>query len=294
MPLYSHSRLNTFENCPLQYRYRYIDRIKRDVQGIEAFMGKLVHEVLEDLYTDLDRARASNAEDYVARFNDLWSRRHDASVRIVRENMTVEDYRAIGARCVDVFFRRHHPFESGEVLGCETRVEFALDEARRYRMLGFIDRLDRADGGAIEIHDYKTGSLPRPGVLRNDRQLTLYEVAVRERFPGVREVRHVWHYLAHDKQFVERRSEADLRRTRLQTIRAIDSVEAAAEFPARRSALCSWCEYRDICPEWEAERAATGEAGAAGRTGAASAPGGTPALDRGGTQYLLFGDAAKR
>ena len=30
MPLYSHSRLSTYEKCPLQYRYRYLDKIKRD------------------------------------------------------------------------------------------------------------------------------------------------------------------------------------------------------------------------------------------------------------------------
>ena len=240
MPVYSHSRISSFENCPLQYRYRYIDLIKRDVQGVEAFVGKLVHEVLESLYTDLTRARTAGPREFTARFNELWRRNLSPAVRIVRENMTLEDYRALGERCVETFYKRHHPFEGGEVLGCETRVEFNLDREGRYRMLGFVDRIHRIAPGVIEIHDYKTGSLPRAGALKTDRQLTLYEIAVRERWEGITEVRHVWHYLAHEKQFVERRSAEDLGRTRLATIRAIQGIEGTVEFPARKSALCSW------------------------------------------------------
>ena len=41
MEIYSYSRIKTFENCPLKYRYRYIDRIKVDTEGVEAFMGSL-------------------------------------------------------------------------------------------------------------------------------------------------------------------------------------------------------------------------------------------------------------
>lgn len=37
MTTYSHSRLNTFENCPLQYKLQYIDGIKREEEGIEMF-----------------------------------------------------------------------------------------------------------------------------------------------------------------------------------------------------------------------------------------------------------------
>lgn len=276
MPVYSHSRISSFENCQLQYRYRYIDRIRRDVQGVEALVGKVVHEVLEALYGDLDRARAASAADYTALFREIWSRRVTPAVRIVREEMTLDDYQALGERCVESFFRRHHPFDGGEVLGCETRVEFSLDPERRYKMLGFIDRIDRVGPGTLEIHDYKTGSLPRAGALKGDRQLTLYEIALRERWPDVREVRHVWHYLAHEKEFVEQRAAEDLQRTRLATIRAIRTIESTAEFPARRSPLCSWCDYRDICPEWESERTAAGP---------------RAELQPGTDQYLLFGGA---
>jgi len=270
-PVYSHSRISSFANCPLQYRYRYIDKLKSPVEGVEAFVGKIVHEVLEALYADLGRARASSAEDYTALFRNLWRQRATSSLRIVRENMTPEAYRDLGVRCIENFFRQNHPFEGAEVLGCETQVEFNLDPEGRYRMQGYIDRIDRVAPGVIEIHDYKTGSLPRERSLRFDRQLTLYEIAVRDRWAGVKEVRHVWHYLAHARKFVQRRAPEDLIRTKLATIRAIQDIEATVVFPPRPGPLCSWCEYNGVCPEFRPKTARP-----------------LPELEPGSLQYRLF------
>ena len=47
--IYSHSRLATFEDCPKRFEYRYVLKIPTDTEGIEAFVGKRVHEVLERL-----------------------------------------------------------------------------------------------------------------------------------------------------------------------------------------------------------------------------------------------------
>jgi putative RecB family exonuclease len=256
LAVYSHSRISCFENCRLQYRYRYIDRIKRDVEGIEAFMGKIVHEVLEGLYRDLPAARSMQAGDFGERFDALWRERLTSAVRIVRDEKTPESYRETGRECVESYHRRHHPFDTGEVVGCETQVEFSLDRQGLYRMQGYIDRIDRVGSDVLEIHDYKTGVLPREGALKRDRQLSLYEIALRQRHTGLREVRQVWHYLAHDRTFVETRTLDELRRTGVDTIHAIQTIEATADFVPRRSPLCSWCDYKDICPEWEEERAA--------------------------------------
>jgi len=46
---FSYSSLETYKKCPTQFRFRYIDKIYKDDEGIEAFMGKRVHEALEYL-----------------------------------------------------------------------------------------------------------------------------------------------------------------------------------------------------------------------------------------------------
>jgi putative RecB family exonuclease len=145
----------------------------------------------------------------------------------------------------------------------------ALDPAGRYRITGVIDRLARATDGVYEVHDYKTSSsLPREEDLRRDRQLAFYQMSVSQRYPDAREIRLVWHFLVHGRRFESRRSEAEIAAQRQATRRLIDAIEAARDFPPRESALCRWCEYRDICPaqrhvvaaEREAEKHALREA----------------------------------
>ncbi len=53
MTIYSHFRLSTFENCPLAFKLGYIDRIKREEEGVEAFVGSRFHETMEVLYKEL-------------------------------------------------------------------------------------------------------------------------------------------------------------------------------------------------------------------------------------------------
>ena len=50
MPVYSHSKLATYENCPQKYKLQYIDRVEIPEGGdrIEAFLGSRVHSAGED------------------------------------------------------------------------------------------------------------------------------------------------------------------------------------------------------------------------------------------------------
>jgi len=250
LPVWSNSRLSSFEKCPLQYRYRYVDRIKRDTQGIEAFMGSRVHEALEHLYRELGKGRTPGPAEIVEVYRARWTAEYDpARIKIVRREFHAEDYRATGERCLRDFHARQAPFADGETLGLEEKVQFALDPSGRYLVMGYIDRIVRAGPGIYEVHDYKTSaSRPSDEDLKRDRQLTLYQMAVQDRYKDAREVRLVWHYLALKQRLTSSRTEAEIEAHRRQAVRLIDTIEAARDYPARESALCRWCEYRDICP----------------------------------------------
>ena len=249
MPVWSHSRLSSFEKCPLQYRYRYVERIRRDVFGIEAFLGNRVHEALEHLYGEVRQRRVPRLADLLALYHRNWEAEYADRVRIVRAGLTAADYRQAGEDYLRTFYAEAHPFDDGETVGLEEKVEFALDPAGRYAMVGYIDRLVRAAPGVYEIHDYKTTAfLPRDEDLRRDRQLTLYQLAVQGGRADAREIRLVWHFLAHGVTRVLQRSPEEVEAHRRQTVRLIDAIEAARDHPARPSKLCLWCEYRDICP----------------------------------------------
>jgi putative RecB family exonuclease len=271
-PYYSHSRISCFEDCPKRFQYRYLLRLPAETESIEAFVGKRVHEVLERLHQFVDREMVPSLNKVLARYVTLWDENWNGErVRIVREGTRVDDYRAIGDRCLRQYFRQHYPFDRDETLGLEERVTVVLDAAREHRIQGFIDRLVRAPDGVIEIQDYKTSRrMPSQKRLDEDRQLALYQLAVQSRYPDT-PIRLVWHYLAQGATRVSTRSMQQLEELRTATSKRIDEIESAEHFEARPSALCGWCEFRDVCPAADGS-AETERAALAARRPPAAAP----------------------
>ncbi|MCZ6784623.1 MAG: PD-(D/E)XK nuclease family protein [Proteobacteria bacterium] len=249
--VFSHSRLSSFENCPKQFHFRYIEKIPAETESVEAFVGKRVHEILERLYVFVGQGMVPAVEKVVHRYHALWDETFDPErVRIVREGTPLSFYRGLGERCLRNFYQRHYPFDADETLALEEKVQFQLDAAGRYRIRGVIDRLVRAADGVIEIQDYKTGQrVPSQKQLDKDRQLALYQLGVGERFPG-EPIRLKWHFVSSGQVRTSTRNAEELEALRLETISLIDRIGAEKEFAPTPIPLCSWCEYKPICPAW--------------------------------------------
>ncbi len=251
MPVYSHSRLETFETCPLKYKFRYIDEIKKAEQTVEAFLGGLVHEVLRKLYDDLQLEKLNSLDELLQYFSAEWKKAWGPHVRIVRAGMTEQNYFDYGKKCIRNYYEQFKPFRQAQTLAIETRLVFPLDEERKYQLQGYVDRVARRADGVIEIHDYKTSrSLPAQQKSDGDRQLALYQIGIEKQWPETREVELIWHYVAFRETRRSRRTAAQLVQLRQQTIGLIDRVEHTTQFEGRRSTLCDWCEYKPDCPLW--------------------------------------------
>jgi len=262
MTIYSHSRLSAFEQCPLKFKYAYLDRVRSERRTVEAFLGSRFHEVMEHLYSRLAFERP-DLDALKALFNSSWEREWNDKVEVMRADRTAEDYRAIGMKALEDYFRRHEPFDEGQVLGVEREIITDLDAGGRYRMRCIIDRLMRRADGGLEIHDYKTSAfLPTQQELDDDRQLALYEIAVRKAWPDAGDIDLVWHYVTFDTELRSRRTGEQLSTLAQSTIGLIDEIERTTEYPPRESALCEWCDYQRICPLF-AHKFVTSEFGSA-------------------------------
>ncbi|MBI5374405.1 MAG: PD-(D/E)XK nuclease family protein [Candidatus Schekmanbacteria bacterium] len=244
---YSYSRLGTYETCPLQYKFAYIDRIKSDTEGIEAFMGSCFHKVMEHLYKELP-FKILPLEDLLVSYDELWEKGWHPDIVVIRKDRTTEDYRACGRESIEKYYRRYHPFNSSKTLFVEKEVKLSLDSEGKYLIKGYVDRIDEQADGSYEIHDYKTGALPDRKRIDGDKQLAIYQIGLSGLFDDVKDVKLIWHYVAYDKEFISTRTLEQLEDVKAQTIALIDEIEAQTEFLPSESFLCEWCGYQELCP----------------------------------------------
>ncbi len=255
--MFSNSRIETFEQCPRKYKFRYIERIETDAEGVEAFVGKRVHETLEKLYRDLKLTKLNTVEELLAYYEDAWEKNWHGKVAVVRKGFTPAHYFGKGQQCIKDYYKRYHPFNQGKTLGLEERIEMKLQNGdKAYSVQGYIDRLTWVpEEEAYEIHDYKTGdSIPTQKDADEDRQLALYQFGIMQRWPDAKKVKLIWHYLAADKEIMSTRTRTDLQSLEREVIEVIKQIEREAElgrWDVRVSRLCEWCEYKPICPAWK-------------------------------------------
>ena len=239
---YSYSRLETFRNCPRQFKIQYIDRIAAETESVEAFMGGRVHEALEKLYKDIQMTKLPTKDEILAYYEKIWEKKWHSDVVVVKKDYTPENYREVGRKCVSEYYDKHHPFDATRTIALEHLVFFPLDKDENYWVRGFIDRVALADGGKYEIHDYKTsGRLKTQGQIDKDRQLALYQIAVQRDWKDAEHVDLVWHYLAFSKEMRSTRSRDELEELRRETMDVIRSIENESEFRPKETALCGWC-----------------------------------------------------
>jgi putative RecB family exonuclease len=247
---FSPSRLDTYRSCPRKYRFRYVDKLKVDAQSMEAFLGTCVHSAFERLYEDLMHGRKPKLADVLETFEKEWADGFSDKIVIRGDRYSAKDWKDLGRQCVEAYYEAHKPFERDKTVAVERQVGFDLEvEGHHYQIQGYVDRLSLAPDGTFEVHDYKTsGSLPTQADKEKDWQLPIYEIAVRRAWPDAAKVKLIWHFVRFGKSITVEKTPEQLDEVKAEIARVISAIKADHEFVPKKSALCDWCEYRDLCP----------------------------------------------
>lgn len=88
MPIYSHSQLSIYEECPLKYKFCYRDKIKRDIEGVEGFLGTRVHETLKKCYDDVRLTKLNTLSDLLSYYDNVWQQNWHDSILITKKDLT--------------------------------------------------------------------------------------------------------------------------------------------------------------------------------------------------------------
>jgi len=249
---FSHSSIQTFKKCPAQFKFRYIDKIHKKDEGIEAFLGKRVHESIEYLYERVKSGYTPLLDEILKVHTSLWKEKWHRRIAIFHEHKTPRDYFSLGEECIARYYRTHHPFKQN-VISNEYEMVFLLDDDPAYKIKGIIDRIDHDGNGNWEIHDYKTGKRAlTQKAADKDHQLALYQIGLMNELEQVNSVQLVWHFLQHGIQVKSSRTEETLSDVTRQTKKEIDNIRGrlknSGKFEPKPMILCNWCYYWEECP----------------------------------------------
>lgn len=252
----SPSRAADFMQCPLLYRFRVVDRLPA-APSPAAARGTLVHAVLERLF-DLPAAQRS-VDAAVGLLAPQWQRLVDEEPELA----TVLDLSASPTDDSDAegrwlegaaeLVRRWFDLEDPTRLEPAERELYVETDSGGLTLRGYVDRLDQAPDGSLRVVDYKTGRAPSE--LFEGKalfQMRFYALVLwRTRGVVPRMLQLV--YLGNGEIVRFYPDEADLLATERKVKALWSAIERSAqtgEWRPRRSRLCDWCDWKDLCPEW--------------------------------------------
>lgn len=231
----SYSSISTYELCPLQYRFKYLDgRPGRRTPAL-AF-GESLHEALRSFHAQPVPV-APPLERLLGFLDEAWDQSAYASDEEERA------YRGHAREVLTAYHRDNAP---------SFRVPVALEQRFRIdvdgvAVSGIIDRMDRHPDGSYEIVDYKTSRrLPPRKVVEADLQLSIYYLAAWEVW-GILPQRLTLYFLLPAQPVTVTRTPADLEATRDRVAAVAGGIRAGA-FDPRENRLCEWCDYQSRCP----------------------------------------------
>jgi DNA helicase-2/ATP-dependent DNA helicase PcrA len=245
----SASDIGLYRTCPLKYKFARVFSIPQEPTINQRF-GILIHNVLERFHSEEMRAKAGAADDGVRPGSlDRLLGLLEAGWR--RSGFGASDdelqYRD---RAVAALARYHerHVREASEPVWLERSFSFAIGD---HHLRGRIDRVDKRPDGAYELIDYKTGEQSPASKLSEDLQLALYRVAAREAWQLEATQGAYWYVLSDQRVEVEPAPD-DAERVERTVLDVAGGIEAQDFEPRPSFEICSWCDYRLICPASEA------------------------------------------
>jgi putative RecB family exonuclease len=243
----SPSKVASFKDCALAFRFSAIDRIP-EPPSIWAAKGTLVHRALELLFAnDAPDRTIKAALEYldIATPEVLCSDEYQAL-----SFASVEEEEAFMADCVQLvhkYFLLENPALI-KPLGLEMKLEVQVGSLR---MRGIIDRLEEDAEGNLIVTDYKTGKVPRVNHESAKLGGVHFYAFLCEQVLGRRPSQVQLLYLSEPLRIITEPTDMSIRGLQTRTSAIWTAVEKACEredFRPKPSRLCDWCSYKAWCP----------------------------------------------
>jgi RecB family exonuclease len=230
----SYSKIKTYRQCPLRYRFTYLDRLPRRPRRLFR-AGRRIHHALMRWLVYAKKG-VPRWEEVEAAYNAAWD--------------SAEDPAARGSRDYDEglqILRGYH--EANAQRPCRPVLLEHRFSARLggHVLTGALDRVDASDSG-YDVIDYKLHrDIPTQGEVDEDLQLGLYHVALEEQH-GIRADTLSLYFLRHNLERTTTRSADQVRELKRLVVLTGDDIGTDRRWSPCKGDHCGGCDFRATCP----------------------------------------------
>ena len=248
--VFSFSQISLRERSPREFKERYkkgAHKNGRDYykEPLPAFVGTRAHETMHWLYAKgipgRDMTRPNQQQELIEKaeevYKKLWEQNWDSdrvdadalpydglpeSLKDLEKGtakdrqLVLKRYKDHGWAFVSRYIQKYMPFNSDKSIGMEHRIFFHIQgPLRKYLFQAIVDRASLSKDGYLEIHEYKTGRTPTVEAFKDDLQMPLYAIGMRETYSEYRRLRVRFVRHGPDTDLVWEPTEAELESARL-------------------------------------------------------------------------------
>lgn len=252
----SYSAMSTYQRCPLQYRFKYVDGLPESFVSSNLIFGGAIHSALELHFNELLIGNEPPTQDMLLdAFQDAW-RGREAEYDGVRFGKS-EDHNTLSG----LADRMLTAFRDSPAAALDETVVGIEEELRGELIPGVPDLLARIDllsttSSTLVITDFKTARSrwTQQQADNSADQLLMYSELARRLLPD-HEVQLRFVVLTKTKSpSVEHFDVAVNRRRARRTVSTVEhtwrAIEAGHYYPAPSVMNCPSCPYRDACQAW--------------------------------------------
>jgi DNA helicase-2/ATP-dependent DNA helicase PcrA len=246
----SASDIDLYRTCPLKYKFARVFAIPQEPTINQRF-GILIHNVLERFHAEEIRVAAGaeaplagepgQLDRLLALFEAGWRRQGFGASD---DELQYRD-RAVAALAR---YQERHARSTSRPVWLERNFAFTIGP---HQLRGRVDRVDRLPDGGYELIDYKTGDPGSGPKLSGDVQLAVYRMAAREAWRIEADSGSYWYVLADERVSIEAAPD-DAERVERTVLEVAAGITDQDFEPRPSHEICSWCDYRLICPASEA------------------------------------------
>ena len=242
----SYSALNSFQTCPLRYKFSAIDKIRTGKKSAEAVFGSVIHSTMQFIHTgSFILPTQKEALNY---FSQKWN--SDVFDNEFRERAAF----AQGIKIIQKYYQNNNPADF-QIVDIESHFSVNLKHKNEIHLIsGIIDRIDKIEDG-YEIIDYKTANkLPSQAHVEDNLQLIIYLLAFLKRYPQLAQapekIKLSLYFLKHDTKLSTFKTLDQLEKEKTKIFDLFDEINHS-DFEPQTSPLCDWCDFQEICPMWK-------------------------------------------